>query len=256
MNSEQPFEASKLKPNPLNPRTITDEQLAALKAAMIEFGDLSGLVHNLTTGNLVGGHQRLKVLGNAPVTVLNRNAAPTRQGTVAEGYVTYEGERFVYREVQWSPDKEKAAMIAANKHGGDWDIPGLSALLVELDAADFDMQLTGFSAAELEQLVSSIDDTTGKELVPLSPSEIDALPAHVRMVQLFLSTDTLPPFMEKVRALGETFDTKNITDTVARAVESCYESHYGNIQPGNGVGLSVAEQQAAAGGAPGQSGAD
>ncbi len=51
-----------LKPAEYNPRTISDDQLERLKKSLEEFGDLSGIVFNRQTGNLVGGHQRLKVI--------------------------------------------------------------------------------------------------------------------------------------------------------------------------------------------------
>jgi hypothetical protein len=210
--------ASGLKANAANPRTITDEKLAALKAAMIAFGDLSGVVNNLTTGNQVGGHQRVKVLGDAPITILNRFEQPTRQGTVAEGYIEFEGERFVYREVQWSPDKEKAAMIAANKHGGDWDIPGLSTLLLELDEADFELPLTGFTERELEHLIPDIaNDINGQTS---THDDIDLM----RVIQLLFTSATLPVFMRKVKALSEFYGTGNVSDTISWAVELCYRS--------------------------------
>jgi hypothetical protein len=44
-------------------------------------------------------------------------------------------------------------------------------------------------------------------------------PSHVRMVQLFLNTDTQPVFLDAVRLLQAHFETDNITDTVARAVD-------------------------------------
>jgi hypothetical protein len=147
------LKASSLRHNPANPRVITDDQLAALKSAMIEFGDLSGLVVNLTTGNLVGGHQRVKILGDAPIKVLQRYPKQTPQGTVAEGFALYKGERFVYREVRWHEQKEKAAMIAANKHSGEFDHALVRALLLELNSADYDLSLTGFFGADLEAML-------------------------------------------------------------------------------------------------------
>ena len=50
-----------LKPNPGNPRKITDERLSMLKKSIETFGDLSGFVYNRTTQRLSGGHQRQKV---------------------------------------------------------------------------------------------------------------------------------------------------------------------------------------------------
>lgn len=120
-------------------------------------------------------------------------------------------------------------MIAANKHGGDWDIPGLSALLMELDSTGYELPLTGFSAKELEQMLTKLTPDTDEQaaLVPIAG---EVLPAHIRMVQLFLTVDTLPMFMEWVRQLGEKFGTTNITDAVYRAVEDCHKTHYGDAE--------------------------
>jgi hypothetical protein len=221
---------SDFQPNPLNPRKITDEQLEALKAAMMEFGDLSGLVVNLTTGHMVGGHQRVKILGEAPIEIQRRFAKPTPRGTVAEGVVVYNGERFVYREVRWTEAQEKAAMIAANKHGGDWDLPGLSELLMELDSGGYELMLTGFSAKELEQMLTKLTPDVDEQPGMVAATG-ELLPAHIRMVQLFLTVETLPPFMEWVKALESHFGTTSITDTVCRAVEECYKSKCGDTQP-------------------------
>jgi hypothetical protein len=53
---------SDLKPAPYNPRTISDAALAALKASIDRWGIVQPIIFNRTTGNVVGGHQRLKVL--------------------------------------------------------------------------------------------------------------------------------------------------------------------------------------------------
>lgn len=146
-------------PNPQNPRKITDEQLDALRNAMGEFGDLSGLVVNLTTGNMVGGHQRVKILGDAPITIQHRYDKPTKQGTVAEGHVVYGGEKFVYRAVRWNKVKEQAAMLAANKHGGTFDDDLVKSLLAELsESGQIDVALTGFDKGELETMFGPTDE--------------------------------------------------------------------------------------------------
>ena len=217
---------AQLKANPRNPRKITDKQLASLKAALAKFGDLSGLIFNETTGHLVGGHQRIKLLGDLPVQITQRYKKPTAHGTVAEGFVVYEGERFVYRAVKWDEAMEQAAMIAANKHGGEWDLPGLAQLLVELDKHEFNLDLTGFEPTELEKLINSI--TEGGEIETSELENIDVLPGHVRMVQLFLTVDTLPTFLDQVRALQKTFSAHNITDAVVAAVNQCYSHHHDN----------------------------
>lgn len=40
-----------------NPRKITKSALAELKKSLEEFGDISGVVHNLETGDVLGGNQ-------------------------------------------------------------------------------------------------------------------------------------------------------------------------------------------------------
>jgi len=143
---------SNLNPAPYNPRKITDKKLAMLQKSMAEFGDLSGIVVNVRTGNLVGGHQRAKAFD--PSWPISKEPHADVQGTVALGFVETPWGRWVYREVDWDETKEKAANIAANKHGGDWDFHLLSELIVELDTGDLDMGLTGFDNVELERLLS------------------------------------------------------------------------------------------------------
>jgi len=54
--------APNFEPAPWNPRRITAEALAGLRASIETFGDLSGIVVNDTTGHIVCGHQRRQVL--------------------------------------------------------------------------------------------------------------------------------------------------------------------------------------------------
>ena len=208
--------------HPLNPRIISDDQLSMLRGSMEAFGDLSGLVVNLTTGRRVGGNQRVKILGDKPVEILRTFDPPTKRGTVLEGVVHYQGERFTYREVRWTEDKERAAMIAANKQGGDWDIPALSALLLDLKESETDMPILGFSEKELAALFND-------EEIKIPA---DALPKDMRSVLVVLSAGALPAFMDQVHSLGEKFGTETISDTVVRAVALCYElNHADNTVP-------------------------
>lgn len=141
-----------LAANPKNPRTVTPDKLKALKKAIEEFGDLSGIVFNRKTGQLVGGHQRTNVLDAASaIEITKKYSKPTRTGTVAEGHVTSRGERYAYREVAWDKHREIAANVAANKGAGEWDLPQLAEWLKELGSfdVDFDLSLTMFDPKEL-----------------------------------------------------------------------------------------------------------
>ena len=93
-----------LAADPRNPRTITDAAAAGLAVSLGEFGDLSGIVFNQRTGNLVAGHQRLdqmrKRWGELPI-----------EGDVIR---TPEGHEFRVRFVDWPIEKQRAASVAAN----------------------------------------------------------------------------------------------------------------------------------------------
>src|SRR6266436_260785 len=106
-----------LTPNERNPRHISETQLESLRKSLLEFGPLDGFVFNRRSKRLVGGHQRQKTLpANSPVVIVENCKPLNAQGTIARGYVEANGERITYREVDWKPAKEKAGMLAANKH--------------------------------------------------------------------------------------------------------------------------------------------
>lgn len=156
-----------LRPSPYNPRKITPAQLRMLAKSMAEFGDLGGLVVNTRTGNVISGHQRHKVLDKSwPITVTQRHEPANAVGTVAEGYVDTPWGRWTYREVDFDDRQEKAANLAANQHGGDFDIPGLKDILTELNDGEFDIELTGFDEADLESLINYDPNSNIKDLDP------------------------------------------------------------------------------------------
>ena len=140
-----------LKPAPFNPRQISDKQLEMLSKSMQEFGDLSGIVVNVNTGHIIGGHQRVKVFD--PQWPIKKQAYKDGQGTTAIGYIETPFGQWLYREVSWDKEKEAAANIAANKQGGEWDLPKLKDMLIELDSGAFDMEITGFDENELKNLL-------------------------------------------------------------------------------------------------------
>lgn len=138
-----------IKANPKNPRTASDDKLALLKKSLAEFGDLSGIVYNRRTKHLIGGHQRKDVLPpGSKIFLTKKYAKATKVGTVAEGHVDVDGERFAFRVVHWDPVKEKAANIAANKGAGEWDMDQLGEWMRELEGFGFDLDLTMFDGDE------------------------------------------------------------------------------------------------------------
>jgi DNA modification methylase len=128
---------SDINPAEYNPRKDLkpgDLAYEKLKRSMSEFGYVEPIIWNEETGNIVGGHQRYKVL-------------------IEEGHT--EVECVI---VKLSSEKEKALNVALNKVTGDWEFEALADLIKDLEAQDFDVTLTGFDAAEIEDLFSRVHD--------------------------------------------------------------------------------------------------
>ena len=147
---------NQLTANPKNPRKINETALDNLTKSLKEFGDLGCIVYNVKTSRLVSGHQRTKIFKpeKSEIEITKTYDPPNSVGTVAEGFITYKGNSYAYREVSWEEQKELAAMLAANEHGGLWDMAKLPDLLIELDTGELDMSLTGFDEAKLEKMMT------------------------------------------------------------------------------------------------------
>ena len=120
-----------LLPADYNPRKDLkpgDAEYEKLKRSIEQFGYVEPVIWNQTTGRVVGGHQRLKVLMDMGMTEVDCVV------------------------VAMDEEKEKALNIALNKISGDWDKDKLALLIADLQGADFDVSLTGFEPAEIDDL--------------------------------------------------------------------------------------------------------
>ena len=125
-----------MKPAKYNPRKDLkpgDREYDTIKRSLDRYGYVSPIIWNEVTGNIVGGHQRFKVL-------------------VAEGAQEIECS-VVHIE---DPEDEKALNIMLNKAVGDWDKVKLADLLQELKAKGYDIANTGYDAAEADDLISKV----------------------------------------------------------------------------------------------------
>lgn len=106
-----------------NPRKITDAQLEQLKANIKELGDLSGIVHDLNTDEIISGNQRSKVINinECEIEIVKKYDEPNEQGTIAFGFVIFENQRLNYRQVRWNEKQREKACITANALGGEFD---------------------------------------------------------------------------------------------------------------------------------------
>lgn len=120
-----------LNPAGYNPRKDLkpgDAEYEKLKRSIEEFGYVEPVIWNKSTGNVVGGHQRLKILHQM-------------------GF-----EEVDCVVVDLDEQKEKALNIALNKISGEWDNEKLALLISDLNDSAFDISLTGFDAAEIDEL--------------------------------------------------------------------------------------------------------
>ena len=130
-----------------NPRTITAEALGGLKMSVRELGDISGIVWNKRSGQLVCGHQRIKALKEEFGDALQMGD---------DGITTPKGDQFSIRVVDWEEAKERLANVMANNSHimGDFtkDAIGLvQGLNVDFPDLSEGMQLSALlSSLELE----------------------------------------------------------------------------------------------------------
>jgi hypothetical protein len=113
MTGPLPRVLADLNPDPRNPRRIDEHARTGLSASMERFGDLSGLVFSVRSGELVTGHQRKDLLPlDAPLEDFRE--ASDDVGTVGYGYVIAQGRRWHVRFVDWDPDTQRDANVSAN----------------------------------------------------------------------------------------------------------------------------------------------
>jgi hypothetical protein len=169
IKSEMNEKIGDLIPAPYNPRIITDKESKMLGKSMRRFGDLSGIVKNIRTNHLVGGHQRVRQLD--PSWKIIKESCSDAVGTVALGYIETPYGRWQYREVNWDEKVEAAANISANQQGGEFDMPKLKEIIISLDDGSVDMELLGFNSHELELMMTAIKPDGGAADVDQSSAE-------------------------------------------------------------------------------------
>lgn len=130
----QIIKISKLKRAKYNPRKELrpeDEEYKKLEKSIDEFGHVLPIVVNYDM-TVIGGHQNLTVLEN-------------------KGY-----EEVACNVVNLNKTQEKALNLALNKISGEWDNDKLELLLAELREAEIDMDVTGFSFDEVDEMLKDI----------------------------------------------------------------------------------------------------
>ena len=129
-----------LRPDPANPRRISEQELETLTRSIREFGLIDPIIARREDKMVIGGHQRLlaaRKLGYKTVPVVLTDL------TVEQAHLLN---------------------IALNKISGSFDQELLARLLKELqEVPNNDLSLSGFEDDELKKLLKSLDAREKKE---------------------------------------------------------------------------------------------
>jgi DNA modification methylase len=123
-----------LRPDPFNPRRISEAELESLTLSIRTFGLVDPIIARREDSTVIGGHQRL----------------------VAARRLGFEAVPVIY--VDLSLEQAKLLSLALNRISGYWDQELLARLLAELqEAPDIDIALSGFADDEIGKLLKALD---------------------------------------------------------------------------------------------------
>jgi DNA modification methylase len=129
-----------LRPDPANPRRISDEELDSLERSIRQFGFVQPVLARREDDTVIGGHQRLLAARRLGLTTVP---------------VTY---------LDLSSEQARLLNLALNKISGSWDDQLLARLLADLQSnTDVDLSLSGFGEDEIADLLRSLETREKKE---------------------------------------------------------------------------------------------
>ncbi|WP_312614090.1 site-specific DNA-methyltransferase [Oscillibacter sp.] len=137
----QKIPIKQLNPAKYNPRKDLqpgDPEYEKLLRSVEEFGYVEPIIWNKRTGNIVGGHQRFKVLKQLGFTEIDCVV------------------------VDMDEAREKALNIALNKISGDWDTAKLADVFRDIEQYGISLDITGFEAPEIDKLFQKLSREDGK----------------------------------------------------------------------------------------------
>jgi DNA modification methylase len=165
VNRIELWPVERLVPYERNARTHSATQIAQIAASIVEFGFNAPILVDSNAG-IIAGHGRLMAarklgLPEVPVIVLDH----------------------------LSETQKRAYIIADNKltELGGWDAEALSLELKDLQGAEFDLDLLGFSDREIEALIGESAPeqdagNAGEDAVPEAPAEPVTRPGDIWVI--------------------------------------------------------------------------
>jgi DNA modification methylase len=129
-----------LRPDPANPRRISDDELDALERSLRQFGFVQPVLARREDRTVIGGHQRLVAARRLGLTTV---------------------------PVTWldvSVEQARLLGLALNRISGSWDDALLARLLADLGSTpEVDLSLSGFDEDEIKDLLRSLETREKRE---------------------------------------------------------------------------------------------
>ena len=201
----QEIDINEIKPYKNNPREIPMESVQKVMNSIKEFGNNQPIVVD-NDNVIVVGHTRWKAL---------KQLGKTKAYTVKR---------------EFSKNDAMAYRIMDNRSGEEskWENKLLAEELNMLKNEEFDLDFTGFNLTELENLSNDKDlefkanDNIDTSIDVDYPADMEV--SHVKMVQLFLNTETEKNFRLWVSELQKDLATDNLTDTVYQVIKNAHDN--------------------------------
>jgi len=192
MKKQTKAKINEIKSNELNPRWIKDSKFEKLVKSIKEFPEMLELRPIVVDENMtiLGGNMRYKACVEAgikeiPILIANK----------------------------LSENQKKEFIIKDNIGFGEWDWD----LLEDWNTEDLNNWSLDVPKWEDVSFNTEIEDT-GEYDYP----EDKIIQSHVKMVQLFLNTETEPNFRKWEEHLRKIVGTDNLTDTIYKSIEKLY----------------------------------
>ena len=193
-------EISKVNSNPENPRVIRDFKFNKLVTSVKEFPQMLKLRPIVVNEDMVvlGGNMRLKACKAAGLK-----------------------EVWILKATDLTLDQQKEFIVKDNVGFGEWDWDVLANTWDTSELKEWGLDIPKWD--DKDEFESEIEDTGAYDF-----PEDDLENSHVKMVQLFLNTNTEPEFKKWELALREDLGTDNVTDTVYECIKLLYEQSKNN----------------------------
>lgn len=144
-----------------NSKRTTDGEIQKLRESISLLGDISGIVFDVDSGEIICGNQRSAIMNinEREIITIKELKKPDKFGTLLYGYVEWEGQKYSFRKVRWNEEQRQLANISANLMYSSYDYFELGKNFTENVLKE-----SGFDNHELKMIFGNEDfaDTISK----------------------------------------------------------------------------------------------